>query len=130
MTTGLNALRNAFDRTAQGDGRAFLAMLADEVEWSIIGTTDWSRTYSGKESVVRDLLIPLSEQFEGRNLVEAKRFIATGDTVVVEGLNHSTTIRREPYPNRYCWIFEMRGDQVVRVTEYCDTALVERVLDR
>lgn len=65
MTTGIDILRNAFDGTAKGDGRAFVAMMADDVEWTIIGTTDWSKTYSGKESVLRELLGPLSEQFEG-----------------------------------------------------------------
>jgi uncharacterized protein len=130
MTTGIDVLRNAFHGTAKGDGRAFVAMMADDVEWTIIGTTDWSKTYVGKESVLRDLLGPLSQQFEGPNIVEATRFIGDGDIVAVEGRNHSITKRGEAYPNRYCWIFEMRGDKVDKMIEYCDTALIELALTR
>jgi len=123
-------LEHAFAETAKGNGRPFIDMLADDVTWEIIGSTDWSRTFHGKPSVVADLLRPLGDQFDGPNRVEAMRFIADGDVVAVEGRNLSTTRRGDAYPNRYCWIFEVRGDRVVRVTKYCDTALIDRVLVR
>ena len=128
MTGGKAILEHAFAETAKGNGRPFIDMLADDIEWSIIGATDWSRTFQGKRSVIGDLLRPLGDQFEGSNRVEATRFIAEGDVIAVEGRNLSTTKRGDAYPNRYCWVFEMRGDQVARVIEYCDTALVDRVL--
>jgi ketosteroid isomerase-like protein len=128
MADAKNVLEHVFAETARGNGRPFIDMLADDVKWEIIGSTDWSRTYRGKPSVIADLLRPLGDQFEGPNKVEATRFIADGDVVAVEGRNLSTTKRGEGYPNRYCWIFEMRGDRAVRVIEYCDTALIDRVL--
>ena len=130
MADAKRIVEQAFAETAKGNGRPFIDMLADDVEWEIIGTTDWSRTFAGKRSVVADLLRPLNDQFEGPNTVVATRVIADGDVVVVEGRNLSTTKRGAPYPNRYCWVFEMRGGQAVRVTEYCDTALIDRVLVR
>ena len=130
MATGREVLEHAFRETAKGNGRPFVDMLADDVEWSIIGSTEWSGTLSGKSSVVGDLLRPLAEQFDGPNTVEATRFIADGNLVAVEGRNLSATRRRPAYPNRYCWIFEMRDGKAVRITEYCDTALVERALVR
>src|SRR5271163_2353652 len=84
----------------------------------------------GKRSVIADLLGPFAEQFDGPNTVEATRFIAEGDLVAVEGRNLSVTRRGPAYPNRYCWIFQMRAGKAVRVTEYCDTALVDSVLVR
>ena len=84
----------------------------------------------GQSSVIADLLRPLAEQFDGPNTVEATRFIAEGDLIVVEGRNLSVTRRGSAYPNRYCWIFEMRDGKAVRITEYCDTALVDSVLVR
>ena len=128
MTNAKGVLEHAFAETAKGNGRPFIDMLADDVEWEIIGSTDWSRTFHGKPNVVADLLRPLGDQFDGPNTVEATRFIADGDFVAVEGRNLSTTRRGDAYPNRYCWIFEMRGDCAVRVIEYCDTALIDRVL--
>ena len=99
-------------------------------EWSIIGSTEWSETFRGKSSVIGELLRPLAEQFDGPNTIEATRFIAEGNLVAVEGRNLSVTRRGAAYPNRYCWIFEMRDGKAVRITEYCDTALVERALVR
>ena len=121
-------LEAAFAGTAKGDGRAFVAMLADDVRWSIIGTTDWSRTFVGKESVLRDLLGPLSAQFDGPNIVTASRYVEDGDVIAVEGRNHSRTRRGVAYPNRYCWIFTMRDGHVAEIVEYCDTRLIEAVL--
>lgn len=126
--TAKSILERAFEGTAKGDGRGFVAMLADDVRWIIIGTTDWSRTFEGKANVVNELLRPLSAQFDGPNIVTAQRFIEAGDTIVVEARNHSTTRNGERYPNRYCWIFNFRGDEVAEIVEYCDTALVERAL--
>src|SRR5580658_8270625 len=99
MASGKEVLEYAFRETAKGNGRPFVDMLADDVEWSIIGSTEWSETFRGKSSVIADLLGPLAEQFDGPNTVEATRFIAEGD-----------------YPNRYCWIFQMRDGKAVRVT--------------
>jgi len=128
MATAKEVLEHAFRETANGNGRPFVEMLADDVEWSIIGSTKWSGTFHGKSSVVADLLRPLAEQFDGPNRVEATRFLADGNVIAVEGRNLSTTKRGPAYPNRYCWIFEMRGEKAVRITEYCDTALIDRVL--
>lgn len=126
--TNLETLQTAFAGIAKGDGRAFVAMMADNVTWHIIGTTSWSRSFEGKASVMADLLGPLGAQFEGPNIVTASRYIGEGPVIAVEGENHSVTKRGERYPNRYCWVFTFEGGAVVEVVEYCDTALIERVL--
>jgi hypothetical protein len=129
MPSDREVLQYAFAQTAKGDGRPFVEMLAD-VEWSIIGSTEWSQTFRGKREVVDDLLRPLADQFQGPNTVAATRFIGEAEVIVVEGRNLSVTNSGAAYPNRYCWIFEMRDGRVTKITEYCDTALVDRVLVR
>lgn len=121
-------LQHVFEESAKGNGRPFMDMLADDVRWEIIGTTDWSRTFVGKPAVISELLRPLAAQFSGPNTVCATRFIADGDLVAIEGVNKSTTKNGSAYPNRYCWIFRMRDGKAVEVTEYCDTQLIDDVL--
>lgn len=121
-------LQGVFAETAKGDGRPFVDALADDVRWTIIGQTAWSRTYEGKRVVLDELLRPLAEQLGGRNVVSAERFVADGDVVVVEGRNHSVTSSGQDYPNRYCWIFVMREGKVAEITEYTDTQLIAEVL--
>jgi hypothetical protein len=69
MATGREVLEHAFRETARGNGRPFVDMLADDVEWSIIGSTERSGTFRGRSSVIADLLRPLAEQFDGPNTV-------------------------------------------------------------
>ena len=122
-------LRRVFAETAKGNGRPFVDMMADNVRWTIIGTTSWSRTYVGKQSVIRDLLAPLAANFNGPNIVTAERFIGEDDLVAVEGRNHSVTRRGDAYANRYGWIFRFIDGKVAEITEYTDTDLIARVLD-
>jgi uncharacterized protein len=121
-------LQGVFAETAKGNGRPFLDALADDVRWTIIGQTAWSRTYEGKRAVLQELLRPLAEQLGGRNLVSAERFVADGDVVVVEGRNHSITRSGRDYPNRYCWVLVMREGKIAQITEYTDTQLITEVL--
>ena len=121
-------LQHAFEETAKGKGRPFVEALADDVPWTIIGTTAWSGIYEGKRAVVAELLAPLAEPFTGENIVSAERFIAEGDVVVIEGRNHSMTKAGRSYPNRYCWVFVMRNGEVAEITDYTDTQLIAEVL--
>jgi hypothetical protein len=61
-------LQHAFEETAKGNGRPFVEALADDVRWTIIGTTAWSRIYEGTRAVVSELLAPLAEQFTALNI--------------------------------------------------------------
>ena len=121
-------LEHAFAETAKGNGRPFIDALADDVRWTIIGSTAWSRTYEGKRAVVAELLAPLAANFAGPNIVVAHRFVAEGALVVVEGRNLSVTNAGPAYPNRYCWVCVMRDGKVADITEYTDTDLIARVL--
>jgi uncharacterized protein len=49
VTDAKGVLEHAFAETAKGNGRPFIDMLANDVKWEIIGSTDWSRTFHGKQ---------------------------------------------------------------------------------
>lgn len=121
-------MQQVFAASAAGDGRAFLDAMAEDVVWTITGGTAWSRSYRGKASVLRDLLVPLRAQQDGPNRLTASRFIAEDDLVVVEAQGNATTKAGQPYNNRYCFIFRIRDGKIVAITEYMDTALVNEVL--
>jgi ketosteroid isomerase-like protein len=60
MTAAANKglLQHVFTEVAKGNSRPFIEMLDDDVRWTIIGSTAWSGTYEGKQSVLDDLLRP------------------------------------------------------------------------
>ena len=122
-------MQHVFSETAKGNGRPFLQALAEDVSWTIIGTTKWSKTYIGKQAVLAELLGPLNAQFAHRNTITAHRFIAEDDYVVVEGRGHNTTKTGQPYENTYCWVCRVVDGKVLELTEYADTELMATVLE-
>src|SRR5271165_2054131 len=82
--TNKQIVEDIFSELACGNGKPFGDAMADDFRWTIKGTTPWSRTYEGKETVRRELLAPLFAQFEGAYINRARRILCDGDTVVVE----------------------------------------------
>lgn len=121
-------LAAVFADTSNGKGRLFVDTLADDVRWTIIGSTSWSKTYVGKGSVINDLLRPLSKQLGGINVIRATNFVADGDQVVVQGTGHNVTASGKKYENSYCWVILMRDGKMAEITEYADTQLIATVL--
>lgn len=58
----------------------------------------------------------------------AFNFIAEGDIVVVEAKGDNVTKSGERYDNEYCMVWRVANGRILQIKEYCDTALVERVL--
>ena len=121
-------LRTAFDAWATGDIRPLLAAMADDVTWTVGGHNSWSGTFTGKDSVRRDLLGPLGEQFAGTYTSTASRFVAEDDVVVVETRGSVATKAGPRYDNQYCFVFRLEGGRIREITEYMDTQLVAEVL--
>lgn len=121
-------MQDVFSEMAKGNSKPFVESLADDVRWSIIGTTSWSRTFHGKQAVLTELLGPLRSQMADDIRVTAHRFIAEGDLVVVEGRGNNTTKAGIPYNNTYCWVCRVAEGKVQELTEYMDTELVRVAL--
>lgn len=122
-------LQAAFDALAQGDGRPFVAAMADEFAWDMTGTTAWSGRYEGKAVVREQVLRPLFAQFATQYTNRATRFIAEGDMVVVECRGNVVTTSGKPYNNRYCYVCRFNpAGQMVELVEYFDTELVTAAL--
>jgi uncharacterized protein len=121
-------MHEVFAQLAAGNGRPFVDALADDIRWRIIGTTDWSGTWEGKDAVKDRLLGPLFEQFATRYRNRAIRLIAEDDFVVIECRGDVTTKAGQPYNNTYCYVCRLEGGKVRELTEYCDTELLARAL--
>jgi ketosteroid isomerase-like protein len=130
MTAATNkaSLQAAFAELSQGNGAPFAALWAPDFTWTIMGTTSWSKTYRGAESIRRDLMAPLFARFASRYTNTATRFIAEDDYVVIECHGHVMTTSGRPYNNSYCYVCRMEQGYLKELTEYLDTALVTGAL--
>jgi ketosteroid isomerase-like protein len=121
-------MEDVFAELAAGNGRPFVDLLADDVRWTIIGSTEWSGRWEGKSSVRAKLLDPLFDQFGTRYTSTALRLIAEDDYVVIECRGDVTTKAGVPYRNSYCYVCRLEYGRVRELTEYCDTELLTRAL--
>ncbi len=117
-------MQNIFDGLAKGDSRLLVESMDDDFRWILTGSTKWSRTYEGKQSVLNELLGQLRSRIEGNIKTTAQRFIAEDDLVVVEARGNNVTKTGLPYNNSYCFVFRFSNDKLKEVTEYLDTELV------
>lgn len=122
-------LRDIFDRMATGDTRALAEAMSDDFRWVFPGNWSWSGAWESKRVVLDGLLRPLMAQFADYRS-EADLILADGDRVVVQARGHATTKRGERYDQTYLFLFRVAGGRLTEVVEHCDTALVERVLER
>lgn len=113
---------------SKGNADGFLNALANDVVFTIVGTTRFSGTLRGKQEVVEKLLAPLGAALDGGIALDVERLIAEGDTVVCLSRGRAKAKSGKPYCNTYCHIFRLAGGKVVEVREYFDTALTDNVL--
>src|ERR1700716_4135243 len=67
------------------DRSLFVASLADDAKWVVTGQYSWSRTFTGKQSILDDLHGHVRSRLVDRARTIAHRFIADGDHLVGGG---------------------------------------------
>jgi len=110
------------------DRSLFVASLADDARWVVTGQYSWSRTFTGKQSILNDLHCHVRSLLVDRARTVAHRFMADGDHVVVEAKGHNLTKSGARYDNDYCLVFQLENGKIKEVREYCDSVLTEKVL--
>ena len=126
--TNKQRVRDAEDRLANGDRAGWFAALAEDVEWTVMGETSWSRTYRGKAEIRRELLTPLMSQFAEPYRRATLQLLGDADWVVARCQGHVTTKAGQRYDNQYCFLYRLKDGLIEEIIEYGDTALIERVL--
>ena len=117
------------DPTAR-DRALFVASLADDARWVVTGQYSWSRTFTGKASILRDLHGHVRSLLVDPARTIAERFIADGDIVVVEARGNNLTKTGVRYDNEYCLVFRLENGKIREIREYCDSVLTEKALGR
>lgn len=121
-------MQEIFAAVARGERTAYVDRLADDVIMTVTGQYSWSRTFRGKESVMRDLYGYVASRVnEGRRTIPI-RVLADEDWVVVEAVGDMTTREGTRYDNQYCLLYRLRDGKIVEIREYNDSILCERVL--
>jgi ketosteroid isomerase-like protein len=110
------------------DRSLFIASLAEDARWVVTGQYSWSRTFTGKQSIMDDLHGRVRSLLVERARTVAHRFIADDDCVVVEAKGSNVARTGARYDNDYCRVLRLENGKIKEVREYCDSVLTEKTL--
>jgi ketosteroid isomerase-like protein len=110
----------SFDRWKRGTGGPF-ELLADDTEWTIVGSSPLSKTYRSKAEFLEQVINPFNARMSKPLVPTVRGLYADGDTVVILFDAEATVRDGKPYRNTYTWYFQMKGAQVVKATAFFDT---------
>ena len=127
MAVDADFVRRIFAGLEHGDGAAFFEHVADDVDWTVMGTHPLAGRYKSKAEFTAATFAKLGKVLpDGAQLHVDGLFIA-GDVAIVE--LHSKAIAKNGFrfDNHYCWVCYFKNNKIVRVRAYLDSAMVARL---
>lgn len=121
-------VQHAYAEVSKGNPKPLLDAVADDVCWTIKGSTAFSGTFRGKHEVMEKLFGPLSARLENGIRFFPELFIAEGEYVVMQSRGLASSKSGKPYNNEYCVVVRCQLGKFIEITEYMDTELITRAL--
>lgn len=121
-------LERVYREASRGNPQPLLDALADDVQWTIIGSTELSGVYRGKREVTDNLLARLRARLATPVAFTIDRLIADGEYVVMQARGQATAITGLAYDNTYCIVARIVDGEIREMTDYVDTELITRAL--
>jgi uncharacterized protein len=116
---------------ASSNPTALLDAMADDVKFTLTGTTKYSGSFNSKQELVAKLFEPLFAALDENGIrLTPDNLIADGEFVVMQSRGKATGKNRLPYNNTYCHVFRVANGKICEITEYLDTELVTKVFGR
>jgi len=131
MANGTNRklVADAFAAWEEGDFGPFFEIVADDVVWTVIGSTSISGTYHGKQAFLDGAVGPIHDALAEPIRATVRNVFEAGDHVILQWTGRSTMRSGGPYDQVYCWVMRLAGGRIVETTAYLDTDLVRRALE-
>ena len=129
MAITSESVREIFKGLENGDGAAFFERVADDVDWTVMGTHPLSGHYPSKKAFVEGTFAKLSRVLPNGAQLHVEDLIVMADEAVVELHSLATAKNGMRFDNRYCWVVYFRNNVIVRVRAYLDSAMVARLFE-
>jgi ketosteroid isomerase-like protein len=128
MQSNKDLIRQMWEAFTACDRQKFFAVMADEIKFTVMGTTSLSLVTHGREEMIDRVLTPLAAALDGEMTVAIDNIVAEGDWVVMQSRSFGKGKNGQPYNNHYAQVFRVRDGMVVEWIEYLDTAMLARIL--
>jgi ketosteroid isomerase-like protein len=120
-------VREIFKGLESGDGAGFFEHVADDVDWTVMGTHPLAGHYLSKEAFIAGTFAKLGRVLPNGTQLRTEHLIVGDDQAVVELRSCATAKNGMRFDNRYCWVVAFRDEVIVRVRAYLDSAMVTRL---
>jgi ketosteroid isomerase-like protein len=127
MPPTISQVRDIFKNIEAGDGEAFFAHVADDVDWTVEGTHPLAGHYRSKADFQAHTFAKLNKVLPQGTQLHVEHALVSGDWAVVELHSLATAKNGLRFDNRYCWVCRFGGDKIAEVRAYLDSALVARL---
>jgi ketosteroid isomerase-like protein len=127
MTVTPVYVREIFRGLENGDGAAFFTHVADDVDWTVMGTHPLAGRYRSKADFIAGTFAKLGQVLPQGTQLHLEYLIVNDDQAVVELHSLATARNGMRFDNRYCWILFFADDRIARVRAYLDSALVAQL---
>ena len=110
---------------AAGNYEEMLEHLADDIQFYVIGTTNYSGMYKGKKELLEKILLPMGAQRNEDGFSEQIiNIIGENNYVVSESRGKKTTLDGSQYYNEYLFIYRLEDKKIKEWRCYLDTQLL------
>jgi len=109
------------------DVQALEGLLADDVEFEMMGRLPGVAPIKGKATLLKGLPVTLKQMFPNGLNLKFHTVIAEGPNVAIQAESDTTAGNGKKYANRYHFYFRFAGDRIAQIREYNDTNHVREV---
>jgi ketosteroid isomerase-like protein len=124
MSIDEQTVRSIFAGLEHGDGAAFFAHVADDVDWTVMGTHPLAGRYRSKAAFKAATFDKLAKVLPAGAELRVTAVAIGGDVAVVELVSGATARNGMRFDNHYCWVTRFEENVIVEVRAYLDSALV------
>jgi hypothetical protein len=128
MTITSDRVREIFKGLENGDGAAFFEHVADNVDWTVMGTHPLAGHYPSKRAFVEATFSKLGKVLPKGAQLRVTNEIVAGDSAVVELVSDATARNGMRFDNHYCWVTRFDRGAIVEVRAYLDSAMVAELI--
>lgn len=122
-------IQDIFEALAEGNDGPFIDAMADDFQWTWMGSGELDKSFTGKKTFLDELWKGVKTTLVPPFKVNAHNIIADDHRVVIEAIGENKTPDGKIYNNKYCWVCEMKDGKIHELREYMDTALVTRTFN-
>lgn len=119
----------SFGRWSARTGGPF-ELLAENVQWTIVGSSPLSKTYCSRQHFMEEVINPFNARVAKGLMPTVRRIFSDDDTVIVLFDGEAPTKDGQIYRNTYAWFLHMQGGRIIHATAFFDTRLFDELWKR